>query len=119
MCDQDHFEQDRQEYESGGLVTRRQFGVLVGAGIAMMLPKVANAVAVTDGEVNIKTPDGEADCYFVRPSSGSAPAASCSGEPSTLNFSGRATSSAPSAAARRIRRSAISRLRALSSFELS
>ena len=40
----------------------------------MMLPRVANAVAVTDGEVMIKTPDGEADCYFVHPSSGSAPA---------------------------------------------
>ena len=47
MCDQDHFEQDQQEYEAGGLVTRRQFGVLVGAGMVMMLPKVANAVAVT------------------------------------------------------------------------
>ena len=43
MCDQDHFEEDRQEYEAGGLVTRRQFGVLVGAGMVMMLPKVANA----------------------------------------------------------------------------
>ena len=30
MCDQDHFEQDRQEYEAGGLVTRRQFGILLG-----------------------------------------------------------------------------------------
>ena len=39
MCDQDHFEKDRQEYEARGLVTRRQFGVLVGAGIAMMLPR--------------------------------------------------------------------------------
>src|SRR5205085_7121883 len=35
--------------------------------------RVANAVAVTDGEVTVKTPDGEADCYFVHPSSGSAP----------------------------------------------
>jgi carboxymethylenebutenolidase len=47
MCDQDHFEQDRQQFEALGLVTRRQFGVLVGAGISMMLPRVANAVAVT------------------------------------------------------------------------
>ena len=73
MCDQDHFEQDRLEYEAGGLVTRRQFGVLVGAGVAMMLPKVVNAVAVTDREVTIKTPDGTADCYFVHPASGTAP----------------------------------------------
>jgi carboxymethylenebutenolidase len=45
MCDQDHFEDDRQDYEALGLVTRRQFGVLVGAGVAMILPQVANAVA--------------------------------------------------------------------------
>jgi carboxymethylenebutenolidase len=74
MCDQDHFDDDRQEYESRGLVTRRQFGVLLGAGVMMMLPKVVNAVAVAESEVTVKTPDGTADCYFVHPSSGTAPA---------------------------------------------
>jgi len=73
MCDQDQFERDRQEYEARGLVTRREFGVLVGAGIALMLPKVANAVAVTDSEVTVTTPDGTADCYFVHPASGTSP----------------------------------------------
>ena len=73
MCDQDQFERDRQEYEARGLVTRRQFGVLVGAGIAMMLPQVANAVAVTEADVTVTTPDGTADCYFVHPASGMAP----------------------------------------------
>src|SRR6185503_20212971 len=73
MCDQDHFEDDRQEFELLGQVTRRQFGVLVGAGIALMLPQVANAVAVTDGDVTITTPDGSCDAYFVHPSSGTAP----------------------------------------------
>jgi carboxymethylenebutenolidase len=73
MCDQDHFEQDRQEYEKAGRVTRKQFGIMLGAGIAMMLPKVANAVAVVESDVNITTPDGTADCYFVHPASGSAP----------------------------------------------
>jgi len=73
MCDQDHFEQDRQDYEALGLVTRRQFGVLVGAGIAMMLPSVANAVAVTESDVTVTTPDGSADAYFVHPASGTAP----------------------------------------------
>jgi carboxymethylenebutenolidase len=73
MCQQDQFEKDRREYEARGLVTRRQFGVLVGAGIALMLPKVANAVTVTDGEVTVTTPDGMADCYFVHPASGTAP----------------------------------------------
>ena len=48
MCDQDHFEKDREEYEALGLVTRKQFGIMLGAGVAMMLPKVANAVAVAE-----------------------------------------------------------------------
>src|SRR6187200_3441248 len=72
MCDQDQFEQDRLEYEARGLVTRRQFGVLLGAGMAMMLPEVVNAVAVTESDVNVKTPDGTADCYFVHPATGAA-----------------------------------------------
>ena len=74
MCDQDHFEDDKKAYEARGLVTRRQFGVLVGAGISLMLPQVANAVAVTESDVNITTPDGTADCYFVHPASGTGAA---------------------------------------------
>jgi carboxymethylenebutenolidase len=73
MCDQDQFEKDRQEYEARGLVTRRQFGVLLGAGMALLLPEVANAVAVTESDVTVTTPDGTADCYFVHPASGTAP----------------------------------------------
>src|ERR1051325_2430569 len=73
MCDQEHFEKDRQEYEARGLVTRKQLGIMLGAGVAMMLPKVANAVAVSDSDVNVTTPDGTADCYFVHPASGTAP----------------------------------------------
>jgi carboxymethylenebutenolidase len=73
MCDQDHFEQDRLEAEARGLVTRRQFGVLLGAGVAMLLPKVVNAVAVTESDVTVMTPDGMADCYFVHPATGTAP----------------------------------------------
>jgi carboxymethylenebutenolidase len=74
MCDQDHFDDDKQEFESRGLVTRRQFGVMLGAGMMMMLPTVVGAVAVTESEVTVTTPDGTADCYFVHPSSGTAPA---------------------------------------------
>jgi carboxymethylenebutenolidase len=74
MCDQDHFEDDRKQYESLGLVTRKQFGMILGAGVAMMLPRVANAVTVTESDVNVKTPDGTADCYFVHPATGTAPA---------------------------------------------
>jgi len=73
MCDQDHFENDRQDYEARGLVTRKQFGLMLGAGVAMMLPRAANAVAVTETDVTVTTPDGAADCYFVHPASGTAP----------------------------------------------
>jgi len=73
MCDQDHYEEDLKKYEALGLVTRRQFGVLLGAGMAMMLPQVANAAAVTESDVDVKTPDGTADCYFVHPATGTAP----------------------------------------------
>src|SRR6201994_3161626 len=73
MCDQDHFDEDKKQYEALGLVTRKQFGMMLGAGVAMMLPRVANAAAVTESEVTVKTPDGTADCYFVHPSSGTAP----------------------------------------------
>src|SRR6202162_4260461 len=73
MCDRDHFDKDRQEYERLGLVTRKQFSIMLGAGMAMMLPQVANAAAVTESDVNVKTPDGTADGYFVHPASGTAP----------------------------------------------
>ncbi|HEX4998320.1 MAG TPA: dienelactone hydrolase family protein [Terriglobia bacterium] len=72
MCDQ-HTEQDRIEYEAQGKVNRRQFGAMLGAGFMMMLPQVKNPVAVTESEVTIKTPDGNADAYFVHPASGTAP----------------------------------------------
>ena len=73
MCDQDHFEDDSHDFEKRGLVTRRQFGVLVGAGACVVLPQVANAVSVTESDVTITTPDGTADAYFVRPATGTAP----------------------------------------------
>lgn len=73
MCDQDHFEDDAYEYEKRGLVTRRQFGVMVGAGACMVLPHTANAQAVAESDVIITTPDGNAEAYCVHPASGAAP----------------------------------------------
>jgi carboxymethylenebutenolidase len=65
MCDQDHFQEDLKKY------SRRDVGTLAAAvGVAMALPRSANAVAVKENEVNIKTPDGECDAYFVAPTSG-------------------------------------------------
>jgi carboxymethylenebutenolidase len=70
MCDE-HFEDDLKKYLNRGYVTRRDFGALsAGVGLAMMLPSAANAQQVTESEVEITTPDGVADCYFVHPASG-------------------------------------------------
>jgi carboxymethylenebutenolidase len=73
MCDQDHFDDDLHEFEERGLVTRRQFGVLLSVGACMVLPQVANAVSVTESDVSITTPAGTADAYFVHPATGTAP----------------------------------------------
>ena len=74
MCDKDHFAESVTEYEARGLITRRQFGVLVAAGVSLVLPEVANAQDVMERDVDIKTPDGTADSYFVHPAKGSAAA---------------------------------------------
>jgi carboxymethylenebutenolidase len=75
MCDNDSLE-DMIEYQlrSAGL-SRRQFGALTfGAGVGSLLPAVAGAAAeAKESEVDIKTPDGTADAYFVHPSSGTYP----------------------------------------------
>jgi len=74
MCDQDHFEDDLKEYTARGAVTRRDFGTLtLGAGMAFLLPRAADAVTVKEEEVSIKTADGTCDAYFVHPASGNAP----------------------------------------------
>ena len=75
MCDDVAFE-DMVEYtlRSKG-ISRRELGALtLGAGVAFALPRVANAMDTTDSEVEIKTPDGTADAYFVHPASGKHPA---------------------------------------------
>ena len=37
MCDKDHFAESVAEYEARGLVTRRQFGVLLAAVLILMV----------------------------------------------------------------------------------
>lgn len=74
MCD-DKTIHDMNEYlHRSGDLTRRDFGALsVGTGLAMLLPQAANAVDVVGSDVEVKTPDGTADCYFVHPTSGAHP----------------------------------------------
>lgn len=74
MCDQDSLD-DALEYQLKAGMSRRRFGALtLGAGLISLLPPVAGAVTVVESEVDIKTPDGMADAYFVHPASGTAPA---------------------------------------------
>jgi carboxymethylenebutenolidase len=100
MCDNDSFD-DMVAYRlRRELLSRRNFASLsVGAGLASLLPTACksadsaqgtatspspsasaalpsppNAVATTDSEVVITTPDGACDAYFVHPTTGAAPA---------------------------------------------
>lgn len=71
MCD-DHTVEDNDRLL--GAVSRRRFGMMSGAaGLVMMLPAPANALATKARDVSIDTPDGHADAYFVAPASGRHP----------------------------------------------
>jgi carboxymethylenebutenolidase len=71
MCeldDMDDFAQRRSE------VSRRQFGAMtLGAGVAVALPRLANAADTTGVNIEIKTSDGTCDAYFVHPAKGKHP----------------------------------------------
>ena len=72
MCDSNTLE-DTIEYQLRCGLSRRQFGALtLGAGLTSVLAPVARGdeLAVTESEVDIRTPDGTADAYFVYPSKG-------------------------------------------------
>lgn len=71
MCD-DHTVEENEAYLAlEKKMNRRAFGKLgASAAAMMMLPAVSNAQDVMEMDVNIQTPDGVADCYFVHPSAG-------------------------------------------------
>jgi len=74
MCDRDSIEDTKAYLSQSAELTRRRFGALSAAsGLAMMLSPVLGAAELTESEVEIKTPDGVADAYFVHPSSGTHP----------------------------------------------
>ena len=74
MCDETTTNDAKEYLRRSGPLTRRQFGeISMGAGLAMLLPRAANAQAVTESEIDVTTPDGVSDSYFVHPSSGSHP----------------------------------------------
>ncbi len=56
-------------------VSRRRFGAMaLGVGLVAALPRLANAAQTAGADVDIKTPDGTADAYFVHPIKGKFPA---------------------------------------------
>ncbi len=72
MCDEDTVKES-DDYLAN--LSRRQFGTLAaGAAMAMVLPRAANALALTSTDVEIKTPDGVCDAMFVHPTEGKHPA---------------------------------------------
>jgi len=71
MCDE-ITQKDADAFTKRKGVSRRKFNKMsAAAGLAMVLPPVANAQPVSERDVEITTPDGVADCYFVYPSMGS------------------------------------------------
>jgi carboxymethylenebutenolidase len=71
MCELDDFDEFARRADE---LTRRQFGVMaLGAGFLAALPKLANAATTAGADVEIKTPDGTADAYFVHPAKGAFP----------------------------------------------
>ncbi len=68
-------EKDVDDFLHRSGATRRQFGKLsAAAGLGIVWPPVATAQDVHETNVEVMTPDGVADCYFVRPSTGEHPA---------------------------------------------
>src|SRR6202167_3031395 len=71
MCDQDDLDEFARRSSE---LTRRQFGAMtLGAGLVPAVPPFANTPPTTGADVDIKTPDGVADAYFVHPAQGKAP----------------------------------------------
>ena len=71
MCDDLAFDDMIEHNLRQGGLSRRELGSLaLGAGMAFALPRVAGALQATESEVEIRTPDGTADAYFVHPDTG-------------------------------------------------
>jgi carboxymethylenebutenolidase len=71
MCDDLAFDDMIEHNLRQGGLSRRELGSMaLGAGIAFALPRVAGALQATESEVEVRTPDGTADAYFVHPSTG-------------------------------------------------
>jgi carboxymethylenebutenolidase len=71
MCELDDLEEFARRK---GELTRRKFGAMaLGAGMVVALPRLANAADTSGAEIDITTPAGTADAYFVHPTQGKHP----------------------------------------------
>ena len=83
MCDEKTFADADEAIGRPGGITRREFGVLsAGAGLAMAWPPSAQASGhgaqaaafeVEGRDLEVETPDGRADAFFVHPKTGHHP----------------------------------------------
>lgn len=74
MCDELTEEDSKQFLLKNGKINRRDFSKMGAAAIlATMLPKLVFAESLVESTVEVSTPDGISDCYFVHPSSGQHP----------------------------------------------
>ncbi len=74
MCDEKTFADQDAHLRRAGELTRREFGALsVGTSVALLWPGRAGAAEVTGSDVEVSTPAGKADAYFVHPTSGAHP----------------------------------------------
>lgn len=74
MCDEDTVKDNEQHLGKTNSLSRRQFNVLsTGTALAALFPRSASAMTTTQSDVTITTADGEADCFFVHPTSGKHP----------------------------------------------
>lgn len=71
MCDDRTAQEDEAAARTGQ--TRRRFAVMSAAALAACATAPANPEEVSEHEVNVTTPDGTADGYFVHPTSGRHP----------------------------------------------
>ncbi len=75
MCNERTVKENEEFFTINSELSRRQLGkAAAGAGLAMMLPPVANAQDITESYIDIPTSDGMADSFFVHPSQGQHPA---------------------------------------------
>jgi carboxymethylenebutenolidase len=71
MCEHDDLDEFARRAAD---LTRRQFGAMaLGAGFAAAFPKLTDAAETQGTDVEINTPDGVADAYFVHPKTGKYP----------------------------------------------